>query len=476
MVFSSLVFLFIFLPLTIAFYYASPAKMRNMILLACSLLFYAWGETVYIPVMLGSILLNYVSGRLIGSYNTSKKRYLALGIVSNLALLGFFKYFNFAAESLAPVLINIGITPPQFPDIHLPIGISFFTFQAMSYLIDVYRGETPPQKSLTKLALYISLFPQLIAGPIVRYHDVSRQLEERNHNRDIFVEGIRRFVTGLAKKVLIANTLATAADPIFSQPPTEIGAAVAWLGLAAYSLQIYFDFSGYSDMAIGLGKMFGFQFLENFNYPYISKSVQEFWRRWHISLSNWFRDYLYIPLGGNRKGNSRTYVNLVLVFILCGFWHGAAWTFLVWGLLHGFFLILERGSLGKLLRRLPAVVQHIYTLLVVNISWVFFRADDIPHALGYFSSLLSISDSNTSVFQYLTPEIAIAIILGSVGSTYFPRTIFHRYFTKQENGLRYNLPSNLTGFAQFAGLTALLLLCITYLSAGSYNPFIYFRF
>ncbi len=476
MVFSSLVFLFLFLPATIAFYYLAPKKLRNLVLLASSLFFYAWGETIYVPVMLGSIFLNYVFGRFVGSAAKRKNLYLAAGIAVNLLLLGFFKYFNFLVNAFSPSLSNLGITLPQIPQIHLPIGISFFTFQAMSYLIDVYRGETSAQKNLTKLALYIALFPQLIAGPIVRYHDVARQLEQRSHNKDIFVVGIQRFVIGLAKKVLIANTLASAADEVFSLPTSELTTAVAWLGLAAYSLQIYFDFSGYSDMAIGLGKMFGFQFLENFNYPYISRSVQEFWRRWHISLSNWFRDYLYIPLGGNRKGKSRTYFNLVIVFILCGFWHGAAWTFLIWGLLHGFFLILERSPAGKYLSQLPDTIRLIYTLLMVNVAWVFFRADDATHALAYLERLFSFSGGNTPLPEFLTPEIAIALIIGVLGATPLPRIWTSTLILDRNNYGKQTIQANLAGFAQFAGLITLLLLSIIYVSAGSYNPFIYFRF
>ena len=345
MVFSSTIFLFFFLPLTLLAYFVVGPRGRNLILLAASLLFYAWGETVYLLVMLFSIAANYLFGLLIDRARERGSRggtAFALAVATNLGLLGFFKYANFFVDNLNQVLPVLGLAPMDIGRVHLPIGISFFTFQALSYIIDLYRNETAVQRSLLNFALYKALFPQLIAGPIVRYRDVAREIEQRTVSLDDFASGVQRFIIGLGKKVLIANVMGRAADTIFATPAETLPATLAWTGSIAFMLQIYFDFSGYSDMAIGLGRMFGFHFLENFNYPYIARSVREFWRRWHISLSTWFRDYLYIPLGGNRHGPVRTGANLLLVFLLCGLWHGASWTFLIWGVYHGIFLVLER--------------------------------------------------------------------------------------------------------------------------------------
>jgi len=345
MLFSYPTFLFGFLPIILTLYFLSPWKAKNAILLTASLFFYAWGESFYVLVMIVSILSNHAFGIRIGRLsselpNENKKRkiLLAYGVAVNLLLLGWFKYANFLFENINVALNWIDVDPIVIKDVHLPLGISFFTFQAISYLVDVYRNVTPAQPSRYKLGLYISLFPQLIAGPIVRYHDVAGQIEIRTHSIELFSSGVQRFVFGLAKKMLVANPLGLVADTVFAQSASDLSSPVAWLGIISYSLQIYFDFSGYSDMAIGLGRMFGFRFLENFNYPYISKSIQEFWTRWHISLSTWFRDYLYFPLGGSRCSSTRTYINLIIVFFLCGFWHGASWNFIVWGLIHGFFL------------------------------------------------------------------------------------------------------------------------------------------
>ncbi|MBE0586337.1 MAG: MBOAT family protein, partial [Desulfofustis sp.] len=332
MVFSSTIFLFVFLPLVLLSYMVAGRKFRNVILLAASLLFYAWGENVFVLLMLISIALNYCFGLLIDHSQQrgwSGKIPLILALLTNLGLLGFFKYANFLIDNLNTILINLDFEPVEMQAVHLPIGISFFTFQALSYVIDLYRGQASVQKSPINVALYISLFPQLIAGPIVRYHDVAEQIVHRTTRFDDFTYGIRRFIIGLGKKVLVANVLGRTADYMFSLPADSIPAGLAWLGAVSYTLQIYYDFSGYSDMAIGLGRMFGFRFLENFNYPYAAQSIREFWRRWHISLSSWFRDYLYISLGGNRHGATRTYVNLMIVFFLCGLWHGASWTFVV---------------------------------------------------------------------------------------------------------------------------------------------------
>ena len=381
MVFSSTLFLFWFLPVVLVGYYLCGKNAKNYWLLLASLFFYSWGEPKYVLLMFTLIVINYICGLLLAR---DHNRYLLCAtVIFNLGILGYFKYFNFLMETVNAVLSLIGGQSVSLNQIALPIGISFFTFQIMSYVIDVYRGTVPPQKSLAKLALYISLFPQLIAGPIVRYSDVAAQIDERNVTLGGIYTGAVRFMIGLSKKVLLSNQMAAIADAAFiqSDPP----ALLAWMGAVAYALQIYFDFSGYSDMAIGLGKLFGFDFLENFNYPYISSSVKEFWRRWHISLSSWFRDYLYIPLGGSHCSREKTYRNLLIVFSMTGLWHGASWNFVVWGLWHGAFLILER-VLGNRFR-MPKWLGHIYTMLVVLIGWVFFRADTLGQAAVYLRSM-----------------------------------------------------------------------------------------
>ncbi len=424
MVFSSTIFLFFFLPLTLLAYFVVGPRGRNAILLAASLLFYAWGETVYLLVMLFSIAANYLFGLLIDQARQRGRRgglAFVCAVATNLGLLGFFKYANFLVDNLNPVLPVLGLAPMDIGRVHLPIGISFFTFQALSYIIDLYRNETTVQRSLLNFALYKALFPQLIAGPIVRYRDVAREIERRTVSLHDFASGVQRFIIGLGKKVLIANVMGRAADTIFATPAETLPATLAWTGAIAFMLQIYFDFSGYSDMAIGLGRMFGFHFLENFNYPYIARSVREFWRRWHISLSTWFRDYLYIPLGGNRHGPVRTGANLLLVFLLCGLWHGASWTFLIWGVYHGIFLVLERvPAVRRLLDRLPAPVQHAYVLLVVLVGWVFFRADTFAHALAYLEAMVDFSRPplfNSQLFLALNNEFSLTLAAAVIGST-----------------------------------------------------------
>ncbi len=391
MVFCSLIFLFAFLPVVLAGYFLLRKTFaRNIFLLGASLFFYAWGEIRFVWIMLASILANYILAILIEDSKTTSKQklLLAVTIVVNLGLLAFFKYSNWIVQNLNSMLTTLDHAPIVFKNVQLPLGISFFTFHALSYVIDVYRKQAKAQRNPVNLALYISLFPQLVAGPIIRYHDVCDQLIARTVNVDKFAEGVRRFVTGLGKKMLIANMVAGPADKIFALSTTQITPELAWLGAICYTLQIYFDFSGYSDMAIGLGLMFGFRFLENFNYPYIAQSIREFWQRWHISLSNWFRDYLYIPLGGNRKGELRTCLNLVTVFFLCGLWHGASWTFVFWGLYHGFFLGLERLGFGKVLDRIARPIRHIYTLAVVVVGWVFFRANTFPQAVAMCQAMV----------------------------------------------------------------------------------------
>ncbi len=382
MVFSSPIFLFLFLPITLGVYFVLPKRARNIWLLAASLVFYGWGEPKFLAVMLASIVCNFLLALWIARLADRRhaRLVLALAVTVNIGLLVAFKYTDFIVQSLNAGLGALAVPPLTVPAIALPIGISFFTFHALSYVIDVYRGDARALRNPFDMGLYISLFSQLIAGPIIRYHDIAAQLQERSVTRSLFARGVRRFIVGLGKKVLIANTLAVSADLIFTIPGDQLTMGLAWLGVLCYALQIYFDFSGYSDMAIGLGLMFGFRFLENFNYPYISQSLTEFWRRWHISLSNWFRDYLYIPLGGNRVAPWRVYLNLVIVFFLCGLWHGASWNFVVWGLFHGTFLVIERMGLARRMAEWHQPFRHVYAMLVVLVSWVFFRADSLPAA------------------------------------------------------------------------------------------------
>ncbi len=478
MVFSSIIFLFLFLPLTLILYYLVGKTFRNSFLLLASLFFYAWGEQFYVFVMLASIGMNYVFGMLLDPKAPPRKQKMVLmfGVLANLSLLIFFKYANFLLDNINPVLQAVSITPIDYPPTHLPIGISFFTFQALSYLIDVYKKETTVQRNVFSLGLYIASFPQLIAGPIVRYHDVARQIRQRTHSFAHFSEGIERFIWGLSKKVLLANSMGAMADAVFALESTTLTTGTAWLGIICYTLQIYFDFSGYSDMAIGLGKMFGFHFLENFNYPYISRSIQEFWRRWHISLSNWFRDYLYIPLGGNRLGNKRTAANLIIVFLLCGLWHGASWNFILWGLIYGVFLVAERGKFGEILRRLPAWLQHCYVLFIVINAWVFFRVETLDGVGDFFSALYG----NTHAFS-IYPMIAIKLDLIFVISLFTGILISCPLFPHIRERVRIlaeRQPQIETAALalKLLLLAGLMLLCVGQLAIGSYNPFIYFRF
>ena len=461
MVFSTPIFLFLFLPAVLVLNYIIPKKYiaaKNVVLLIASLFFYAWGEPKNVLLMLLSIAVNYVCGLLLGRFDSDeKKRKVVLwaSVVFNLGLLFFFKYFNFVTGGL-------------FPVIKLPIGISFFTFQIMSYTIDVYRRSVEPQKNLVKLALYISLFPQLIAGPIVRYIDVEKQLTYRECTAEKTARGMIRFSMGLAKKVIVSNTVAAICDGIFGSTNT-VPAFTAWVGVICYALQIYFDFSGYSDMAIGMGHMLGFDFLENFNYPYVSCSVQEFWRRWHISLSSWFRDYLYIPLGGNRRGKVRTYINLIIVFACTGLWHGASFSFIVWGLWHGLFLVIERLGFKKALDKLPKFIGWIYTMLVVLVGWVFFRADTLSAAMKYLGEMFSFSGgvaNGMAQFDNLSFIITvIAIVLCTPVYQFLKGKLEKTEFGKK------------AAFVIGAVLaTGLFILSVIFLTGSGYNPFIYFRF
>ncbi len=482
MVFSSVIFLFFFLPLTVLLYSLTGRRYRNLILLCVSLSFYSWGEGIYLLVMLASITMNYLCGLfMFRDGDKPSGRVLALGISLNLSVLVFFKYANFLVDNFNLLLAAIGLVPISLNPVHLPIGISFFTFQAMSYIIDIYRREVTPQKSLVDLGLYISLFPQLIAGPIVRYHDIAKELYARKFKLATCAYGVRRFLFGLSKKVLLANPLAEIADKIFSLPGADLSLSLAWLGALCYALQIYFDFSGYSDMAIGLGRMFGFHFLENFNYPYISKSIREFWRRWHISLSSWLRDYLYIPLGGNRHGELRTYINLLVVFCLCGLWHGASWTFVCWGLFHGCFLALERTRFGNLINGWWSPIRHCWTLLIVLVGWVIFRCDTIGEAGHYLMVMCGMAgteDSRMTVTMMLATKAQLEIIFAILLSMPLYPLIKRSY-----RALRYNLGGGgallLDSVVSSGHLVILMLLSymtVISLAAGVYNPFIYFRF
>ncbi|MFN0188406.1 MAG: MBOAT family O-acyltransferase [Bacteroidia bacterium] len=479
MVFSSPLFIFLFLPLVLIFtLFFTPGKYRNHTLLFFSLLFYAWGELSYTWVMIVSIALNYMFGLWIGNSSSAKFAKIALGvtIAANLSLLVYFKYAEFIVQNINYLLAEMGMKEIKVSKIHLPIGISFFTFHSLSYCIDVYRKGVKAQRSVVNVALYITLFPQLVAGPIIRYHDIAEQLQRRIFNARQFMEGVRRFIAGLAKKVLIANTMASIADQIFEINSASLSVEVAWLGIIAYTLQIYFDFSGYSDMAIGLGKMFGFDFLENFNYPYIANSIKEFWRRWHISLSNWFRDYLYIPLGGNKIGNKRTYVNLLLVFFITGLWHGASWNFIFWGMWHGFFLVIERLGMDKLLAKCWKPIAHVYTLLVVMIGWVYFRAENFEAGTLYIKSLFGINQLLKTPFElelYSTNENIVTLIVAVLFSSPIIKKILDN---EKAEGASSSWKKTIVPIAESVLLLAVFILSLSSLASGTYNPFIYFRF
>ena len=485
MVFSTIIFLCAFLPITIIGYYLMPGRGKNIFLLLCSLLFYAWGEPLYVFVMLASIVCNYAFGMAIGRFRKKRKPWLIGALAVNLGILCVFKYTGF-------IVANVGKFLPgllKIPEIVLPIGISFYTFQGLSYCIDVYRDEKIVQKDPLNLALYISMFPQLIAGPIVRYLDVKEALTKREHSPELFAKGAERFIIGMSKKAILANPMGALAQQIMGSDITYMGTLVAWLGAIAYTLQIYFDFSGYSDMAIGLGKIFGFHFPENFQYPYISKSVREFWRRWHISLSTWFKDYLYIPMGGSRRGN--VYLHLFIVFLATGLWHGAAWGFVLWGLWHGMFCILERVG-GSLCRRkeykneehdiskyggenrkqskgaafIKSALGHVYTLLVVITGWVLFNLVSVRETLSYLKVMFGITKNSFLAYSpsyYMDGRTTILFVIAVLACGPWKR-IF-----QIEEGFALCLVRRLI-------LLILLALCFVFIITGTYNPFIYFRF
>ncbi len=461
MIFSSLPFLFFYLVAVLAVYKLSPLKLRNLILLVVSLFFYGWGEPVYIIIMLLSIVVDYVHGMLVERWredDRKARRAVASSVFFNLAILVFFKYWDFIAGNLN------ALTGLQLPvlGLPLPIGISFYTFQTMSYTIDVYRQDAPVQKNPIVFGAYVTLFPQLIAGPIVRYKSVADQLEERREDLDKFVSGVRRFTVGAAKKVLLANAIGQLWDQsLASQNLTAVG---AWLGLAAYAFQIYFDFSGYSDMAIGLGRMFGFEFLENFNYPYISRSVVEFWKRWHISLTTWFREYVYFPLGGNRVPKWKWIRNILIVWTLTGIWHGAGWNFLLWGLYYGAWMLAERLFLGKWLEKLPRAVRHIYTMFIVLIGWALFAVEDMGRLGAYFSSLFGGGGWFSAVDGYRLRTYLPTLVILIVGSTPLMGKLWDRLGERTRAVLQPLL------------VLGALILCTASLVDAGYNPFLYFRF
>lgn len=472
MVFSSLVFLFVFLPIVLVLYYLSGKKYRNYLLLLASLFFYAWGEPTYVVIMLISIGANYLCGLLVDEKKADKIRVagVVISVIFNICMLGVFKYSGFFVKN-----INAAFnTSLPVPEIALPLGISFFTFQAMSYVIDVYRKDAKVQKNIFDLSLYISLFPQLVAGPIVRYQTVADQIDERDHNIVKFGDGVRRFIIGLGKKVLLSNSLGMLADSVFGMQTYQLTVVSTWLGILAYSLQIFFDFSGYSDMAIGLGKMFGFEFLENFNYPYISQSASEFWRRWHISLGSWFRDYVYFPLGGSRRGNVRTYINLFIVWFLTGFWHGASWTFIAWGLYFGLLIGMEKSYLGRILNGVPRFVRHIYLLLVVMIGWVFFRADSFSYSIEFIKNMFFMGRSTVfdgTAAAYLNDYWFVLVL-----SMIFCVPIVDWIRGKIEVANEKILESNVSYILNSVVYTGIFLIVIFKLVNSTYNPFLYFRF
>ncbi len=475
MVFSSPEFLFFFLPVTLAVYFAVPArylKARNLALLFFSLLFYGWGEPVYVLLMAFTIAVDWVSGLLMEKYaaeRKTQKKILVCAIVLNLSILFFFKYADFFLDNLRLIPLLSGL--PRL-GLSLPVGISFYTFQSLSYVIDIYRGEANVQKNIVTFGAYVSMFPQLIAGPIVRYSTVDKELREREHSVFLFSSGVRTFLCGLGKKILLANVAGQLWGGFSAVPADERTVLGSWLGILFYTFQIYFDFSGYSDMAIGLGKMLGFRFLENFDYPYIAQSVTDFWRRWHISLSTWFREYVYIPLGGNREGKWKLYRNLFAVWFLTGFWHGASWNFLLWGLYYFALLVVEKTFLLKALEKIPSFFRHLYSLFFIVIGWLLFVSDDIGGIGGgivYLGDLFGIGTkglaSSLDLFDLVRNLLFLCVLV--LASTPLPKKLFRGLYEKA---------AFFRSFAVPAGCVALFVLCSAYLIDSDFNPFLYFRF
>ena len=472
MIFSSLLFLFRFLPLVLILYFAFPKKLRNLILLLVSLVFYAWGEPVYVILMIVSILISWSGGLAVDRFlragnEKAAKIALGLSVAAGLSLLGFFKYADF-------VLRTIGqITHSDIPllQLALPIGISFYTFQTISYIIDVYRGTASVQKNIISYGAYVTMFPQLIAGPIVQYKTIDRQLRRRQESSEEFAEGVMRFMTGLGKKVLLANNAGVLWDQIRVMDTGSLPVLTAWIGIAAYTFQIYFDFSGYSDMAIGLGHMFGFRFLENFDHPYLSKSVTEFWRRWHISLGTWFREYVYIPLGGNRVGMLGLIRNTMVVWLLTGIWHGADWNFMIWGLYYGILLLLEKLVFGKVLRKLPGLLQHVYCMFIVMVGWYLFSFNEISGGIGYLGAMFGAGGSflnRGSIYHLYSNAVLLLILI--LGSSTLPARIASSILAK------VRASNTAVVVLRGAFTVGVFMLSVAYLVSASYNPFLYFRF
>jgi len=468
MVFSSLTFLFVFLPIVLLIYYISPRPLKNFVILLFSLIFYAWGEPKFIFLIILSILINYIGALQIvkNSSDTEKRKFIFITLLLiDISILFFFKYYGFIISSIGS-LFGIDLV---IRDIPLPLGISFYTFQQISYIIDVYTKKTKVQKNLINFAAYITMFPQLIAGPIVKYNDIESQLKNRNENLTQFSSGVHRFIIGLGKKVLLANSIGAIWSEIKVIPLNEISILTSWIGIIAFALQIYFDFSGYSDMAIGLAKMFGFEFLENFNYPYISKSVTEFWRRWHISVGTWFREYLYIPLGGNKKGNLIQIRNLFVVWFTTGLWHGASFNFIAWGIYFGVILFIEKIIFKNILNKLPSFLCHIYTLILVLIGWVIFDMNTLSSAMEYISIMFGLSNNLVvdKLSLFILSNNIVILLIGIICST----TLLPNVFKK----LRYSLKkSNI--FIIISMYLIIFILSISYLVGESFNPFLYFRF
>ncbi len=479
MVFSTPVFLFLFLPLTLLIYYVSPKKGKNLIILLSGLLFYSWGEPIYVVVMLISTMIDYFAGLIMNKYEGQKiprTICLIVSLVMNLGLLGVFKYSGFIAENINAIAGQqiIDITNMNFfgidflPMNMLPIGISFFTFQSMSYTIDLYMGNVKVQKNPINFAAFVTLFPQIVAGPIVRYDDVARELDDRSITIDLIYDGIIKFIIGLAKKVLIANSIGSLWTAVKAMEMGSVSVLTSWLGILAFTFQIYFDFSGYSDMAIGLGKMMGFNFPQNFDYPYLSKSISEFWRRWHITLGSWFKSYVYFPLGGSRKGTGRTVFNLAVVWFLTGVWHGASWNFILWGSLYGVIIILEKLFLGKVLDKLPAAIRMIYTMFFVILGWVLFDTADLAAAGSYIATMFGASGILVdSTALYYLATYGITFIICIIGCTDIPKKTVEFIRTKSA------LVINYAGVIVTMGL---FILCTAYLVDQTYNPFLYFNF
>lgn len=471
MLFSSLVFLFYFLPILIGVYFLVPRNGKNAVLILFSILFHAWGGISYTLLLLGSVLINFIVAKQISKQKSTKKKWLIGGITFNILLLIGFKYIIFFIENLNAILdfVSSDFVPFDGFKIILPLGISFFTFQQMSMLWDIHRMENPNKVTFGQTILYVIFFPQLIAGPIVRYNDIIDQIKERKENIDLFYSGVKRFILGLFKKVVIANGCAIIIDSLLKEDISVLAPSALWLGIIAYTLQIFFDFSGYSDMAIGLGRMFGFDILENFNFPYVARSMKDFWRRWHISLSTWFRDYVYIPIGGSKLGLGRTYTNLLIVFLLTGFWHGATWSFIFWGVFHGFFLILERLFLEDFLKRIPAFFGWMYMILVVIIGWVYFRVEDFGEATQYIQGMFGLTEGTLKGIFYLNRERIFVLILAIIFSIPWKRVFNSSDKTNGSKEIVFE-------FVYVLFLLSAFIYSVICLSSDSYNPFIYFNF